>query len=190
VGVLFADIVGFTTISETTPPEQVMALLRDFHSRMEEQVFLHHGTLEKFIGDALLATFGVPRAGARDATATLECVFGMRESLEQWNAARAAHGEPPIRIGIGAHYGPAVLGDIGSERSMAFAVVGDTVNTASRLQALTRDLGCNIVAADALIAAVRREAASREADAALRRLTNRGAQRLRGKEDPVEIWVA
>ena len=89
VGVLFADLVGFTTMAEEMTPEEVMALLRDFHGRMEEEVFRHGGCLEKFIGDALLATFGVPDTGRRDATDALACARGMLAALEAWNRRAA-----------------------------------------------------------------------------------------------------
>ena len=82
VGVLFADLVGFTTMAEDMTPEEVMAMLRDFHGRMEDVVFQHNGCLEKFIGDALLATFGVPDTGPRDATDTLACARGMTSETE------------------------------------------------------------------------------------------------------------
>ena len=186
VGVLFADLVGFTTLAEEMTPEDVMALLRDYHGRMEEEVFRHGGCLEKFIGDALLATFGVPDTGARDATDALACAHGMLAALAAWNAERAAAGRPPMRMGIGLHYGPVVAGDIGSRRSMAFATVGDTTNVASRLQALTRDLGATIVASGALVAAVEREGAD---VALLRGLTARGSQPLRGRDTPIDIWT-
>ena len=146
VSVLFADLVGFTTLAEEMTPEDVMALLRAFHGRMEEEVFRYGGCLEKFIGDALLATFGVPDTGPRDAADALACARGMLAALDAWNAERASGGLPPMRMGIGLHYGPVVAGDIGSRRSMAFATVGDTTNVASRLQALTRELGATIVA--------------------------------------------
>ena len=159
VGVLFADLVGFTTLAEDMTPEEVMAMLRAFHGRMEEEVFRHGGCLEKFIGDALLATFGVPDVGKRDATDTLACARGMLAALAAWNRERTGQGLPPLRMGIGLHYGQVVIGDIGSERSMAFATVGDTVNVTSRLQSLTRDLNATIVASTELIEAVKREAA-------------------------------
>ena len=136
-----------------------MALLRAFHGRMEEEVFRYGGCLEKFIGDALLATFGVPDTGTRDATDALSCARGMLAALDAWNAERASSGLRPMRMGLGLHYGPVVAGDIGSRRSMAFATVGDTTNVTSRLQALTRDLGATIVASGALVAAVEREGA-------------------------------
>jgi adenylate cyclase len=186
VGVLFADLVGFTTMAEAMTPEEVMAMLRAFHGRMEEEVFRHGGCLEKFIGDALLATFGVPDVGARDATDALACARGMQAALAAWNGERAKEGQAPLRMGIGLHYGPVVMGDIGSQRSMAFATVGDTVNVTSRLQTLTRDLNATIVASTELIQAVEREAAER---ALLGGLTGRGPQVLRGRDTPIEIWA-
>src|SRR5262245_36840450 len=186
VGVLFADLVGFTTMAEGMTPEEVMAMLRAFHGRMEEEVFRHGGCLEKFIGDALLATFGVPDVGPRDATDALACARGMLTALAAWNRERAGQGQVQLRIGIGIHYGPVVMGVIGSQRSMAFATVGDTVNVASRLQSLTRDLDATIVASTEFIQAVEREAAERPL---LGGLTGRGPQLLRGRDTPIEIWA-
>jgi Adenylate cyclase, family 3 (some proteins contain HAMP domain) len=186
VGVLFADLVGFTTMAEEMTPEEVMALLRDFHGRMEEEVFRHGGCLEKFIGDALLATFGVPDTGRRDATDTLACARGMLAALTAWNLEREAAGLRPLQIGLGLPYGPVVAGDIGSRRSMAFATVGDTTNVTSRLQSLTRELGVRIVASGALVAAVEREAAD---PALLLGLTSRGPTVLRGRDTPIELWA-
>ena len=186
VGVLFADLVGFTTLAEAMTPEEVMALLRDLHGRMEEEVFRYRGCLEKFIGDALLATFGVPDVGPRDATDALACARGMLAALDGWNRERAAAGQAPLRMGVGLHYGQAVLGDIGSARSMAFATVGDTTNVASRLQALTRDLGTSLVVSRALVQAIERE----NADVTLLEgLTARGPHTLRGRDTPLELWA-
>jgi adenylate cyclase len=162
-----------------------MALLRDFHGRMEAEVFRHGGCLEKFIGDALLATFGIPDPGPRDATDALACARGMQAALHAWNRERDGAGLRPLRMGLGLHHGPVVAGDIGS-RSMAFATVGDTTNVASRLQALTRELGVTIVASGALVAAIEREAADLTL---LRGLTARGATALRGRDTPIELWA-
>jgi adenylate cyclase len=186
VGVLFADLVGFTALAEDMTPEEVLALLRDFHGRMEDEVFRHGGCLEKFIGDALLATFGVPDVGPRDATDALACARGMLAALAAWNLEREARGLTPLGMGIGLHYGQVVLGDIGSERSMAFATVGDPINVTSRLQALTRDLGAAIVASGALVEAVDREAAELPL---LKGLTPRGPRVLRGRDAAVELWA-
>ena len=186
VGVLFADLVGFTTMAEDMTPEEVMALLRDFHGRMEDVVFRHSGCLEKFIGDALLATFGVPETGSRDATDTLACARAMVAALHAWNRERTAAGLSTLRMGLGLHYGPVVAGDIGSRRSMAFATVGDTTNVTSRLQALTRELHTSIVVSGALIAAIEREAVDPKL---LEGLTARGPHTLRGRDTPIELWA-
>src|SRR5262249_39187238 len=186
VGVLFADLVGFTTMAEAMTPEEVMAMLRAFHGRMEAEVFRHRGCLEKFIGDALLATFGVPDVGARDGTDALACAREMLAALASWNREREAAGQAPLRMGVGLHFGPVVLGDIGSERSMAFATVGDTINVASRLQSLTRDLHTTLVVSGALASRVRKEAAQLSL---LDGLTNRGPHALRGHHATVEVWA-
>ena len=186
VGVLFADLVGFTTLAESIAPEQVMALLRGFHGRMEDEVFRHGGCLEKFIGDALLATFGVPDPGPHDATDTLACARGMLAALVAWNRERERDGQPPLRMGLGLHYGPAVLGDIGSARSMAFATVGDTINVASRLQSLTRDLDVTLVASADFVAALEREGGD---PALVKGLAPRGPQALRGRDHAIEVWA-
>jgi len=188
VAVLFADIVGFTQISEVQSPEMIMLLLRDFHSRMEEEVFAHNGVMEKFIGDALLATFGVPDPGEHDAVDALRCARAMHDTLARWNAERVELGDKPVRIGIGLNYGPAVLGDIGSERNMAFAVIGDTTNTASRLEGLTRKLDCGIVVSGAFVEAVRRQAGD-EADGLLDGFREGGEHELRGRSEKVPVWI-
>ena len=143
--VLFADIVGFTTISADKPPATVIGLLREVHARLTQVVFAHDGTLDKFIGDGVMATFGTPQARADDALRALRCAKAMQASLADWNTARQAQGEPPVRIGIGLHYGPVVLGDIGDRNRLEFAVIGDTVNVASRLERLTRELDVDLV---------------------------------------------
>lgn len=173
VAVLFVDIVGFTRMAETMPPEQVVTLLRAFHGRMAGQIFRCGGTVEKYIGDEIFAVFGLLKAEAGDSASALRCANGMLATLEAWNVERTERGEPPLSIGIGLNYGSAVMGDVGSDQGLSFTVIGDTVNTASRLQSLTRDLGTPLVVADALIANIE---AAQPADAAtlLGALTNRG----------------
>lgn len=188
VAVLFADIVGFTRLAERQTPDQVIALLREFHARMERAVFDHHGTLDKFLGDGLMATFGTPEAGPRDASNALRAARAMLAAVAEWNRARAEAGEAPIRLSIGLHYGEAVLGDVGSERRLEFAVLGDTVNVASRLEEQTRALDCAMIASDALVRAVRAEAAG-EADAQLADFTEQGSQPLRGRAESVALWA-
>jgi len=187
VAVLFADIVGFTTLCETMPPEQVMPLLREYHSRMEEEVFRVGGTLDKFIGDAVMASFGAPRSTPYDATNALRCAQAMLRSMQAWNLRRAEAGEDPIRIGIGVHYGTAVMGDVGSERCAAFAVIGDTTNTTSRLQSLTRSLETDMVVSQVMMDAVRREASDAERE--LAGLVEAGPQEIRGRARAIRVWT-
>ncbi len=187
VAVLFADIVGFTSISETMPPELVVMLLRQFHERMTTQIFDYGGTVDKYVGDGILATFGVPLAAERDACKALECADRMLIALDDWNRELAAAGETPLGMGIGLNYGPAVVGDVGSERSMAFTVIGDTVNTASRLQDLTRTLDTALLASDAVIKEVGRQSDDNLARI-LERLEEGGKQVLRGRNLAVRVW--
>jgi adenylate cyclase len=188
VAVLFADIVGFTRMAEAMPPEAVVTLLRRFHDRMTAQIFACGGSVEKYIGDEIFAVFGVPEPAGDDAANALRCGCLMLEALDAWNREREAAGEPRLAIGIGLNFGPAVLGDVGSEQTLSFTVIGDTVNTASRLQGLTRALDTPLVAADAVIRAI---AESPEAHGAelLTRLTDRGEQRVRGRSQAVHIWI-
>lgn len=182
VAILFADIVGFTSWAATRPPEKVITLLRDFHVRMEACAFAHRGTIDKYIGDAVMVTFGTPYPAPDDARRAIDCARAMIEAGIAWNRARAAADEPPVRIAVGAHIGPAVLGDVGSERRLDFAVVGDTVNVASRIEGLTRGLGVNLLVSDELL---RR---ARDSGADDKGFFDMGAQLLRGREAPVRVW--
>lgn len=155
--VMFLDIRGFTAFAEQLPPETTLELLRSFHHRMSQEVFAHNGTLDKFIGDGLMATFGVPRKGPNDATNAVLCALAMRQSMQEWNAERARQGWQPIEIGIGIHYGPVVMGNIGTEERLEFAVIGDTVNVASRIEHLSRELSTEIVLSDDVVAAAHTE---------------------------------
>jgi adenylate cyclase len=188
VAVLFLDIVGFTRMAERMPPEAVVTMLRQFHDRMTNEIFACGGTVEKYIGDAIFAVFGLPSAGPDDAANALRCAEGMLAALDAWNKERAGSGEPAVAIGIGLNYGPAVVGDVGSGQSLSFTVIGDTVNTASRLQGLTRNLDTPLVIGDALVEAIT-AGSSAEAKALLERLQDQGEQQLRGRSEPVRIWT-
>ena len=184
--VLFADIVGFTRLSEALGPEGTIALLREWHGRLGDIVFRHGGTLDKYIGDGLMATFGTPRARPDDASraldAALEMAAAVRAHAQEPRASRP--GPAPVRLGIGLHYGPVVLGDVGNARRLEFAVLGDTVNVASRLEGLTRALEADLAASAQLVARVREEGGE-----AAGRLVPLGARRLRGREEPIEVFV-
>lgn len=182
VAVLFVDIVGFTRMAEAMPPEAVVAMLREFHERMAGQIFACGGTVEKYIGDAIFAVFGLPSASPHDALNALRCAALMLKELIAWNAARAEKGEPALAIGIGLNYGPAVLGDVGSEHSLSFTVIGDTVNVASRLQGLTRELSTPLVVAEAIV----RQIGGGTLPLALQ---DQGERELRGRSGTIRIWI-
>ena len=186
VAVLFADIVGFTAYADGRSPTEVIGTLRQFHERMEREVFRHGGTLDKYLGDGLMATFGTPFAGDSDAGNALRCAQAMIASIDELNRERKHRGEPPIRVSVGLHYGQVVLGDIGLNR-LEFAVIGTTVNAASRLESLTREFGCAIVVSDDLVQQARAEAGSSGADFA--DLVAQPPQTIRGLEQPVGIWT-
>lgn len=153
VAVLFADLVGFTGLTENLRPERTFALLRSFHQRSCRVVFAHDGTLDKFLGDGFMATFGGlddrPDAAAR----ALACAFALRDEVESWSVKRAARGAERIRVSVGVHFGPVVVGNLGAERRLEFTVVGNVVNLASRLEEATRDLGVTIVASESSVEA-------------------------------------
>lgn len=187
VAVLFADIVGFTRLSEHLPPERVIELLRSFDRRMARTVFAHQGTLDKYIGDAVMATFGVPHTGKEDAFNALRCARAMIDELARWNDKRGARGAEPVRAGIGVHFGLAVLGDIGDERRLEYAVIGDTVNVASRIERLTRVLGVDILVSHDLVEAAQRQAPE-QAAGVLTSFAQGRPRTLRGRQGPVALW--
>jgi adenylate cyclase len=154
---------------------------------MAREVFAHEGTVDKYIGDAIMATFGTPHAGERDASNALACAKAMMASITAWNAERAARSALEIRIGIGLHFGPAVMGDIGDEQRLEYAVIGDTVNVASRLEALTRKVGAPLVISGDAVDAVRRETGGD--GAALAGLEEREPAEVRGRAAKVPVWT-
>ncbi len=188
VAVLFADIVGFTRMAEAMAPEAVVTMLRQFHDHMTAQIFACGGSVEKYIGDEIFAVFGVPEPSSHDAANALKCGQAMLAALAEWNREREAAGEPRLSIGIGLNYGPAVLGDVGSEQALSFTIIGDTVNTANRLQGLTRTLAAPLVAADTVVQAIK-AGADPELTLALSNLRDRGEHKLRGRRAPVHIWT-
>jgi PAS domain S-box-containing protein len=184
VTVLFVDIIGFTRVSATLTSVSTMALLREYLAIFEEAVFAHGGTLDKFLGDGLMATFGTPSTGPEDATNAVRSACLMGEKIVAWNAKRIAAGLEPLRIGIGLHHGEVVLGDIGGERRMEFAVIGNTVNIANRIEAMTRQLDIAILASQDVIDAVRRE----KHPEILADFVDFGEHALRGHKGLIRLW--
>jgi len=148
VTVLFCDLRNFTPICEALPAPAVVALLNTFLERMVDVVFAHGGTLDKYLGDGLMAYFGAPVAQADHAARAVQCAVAMRSALAALNSERAGDGAWPLRMGIGIHSGPVVLGDIGAARRRDYTVVGDAVNVAWRLQELTKAEGVDVLVSE------------------------------------------
>lgn len=138
--VLFSDLVAFTPLSAALDPPDLFALLNRYFEAMAEAVLEQEGLLDKFIGDAVMAEFGVPRSRGdrQEARAAVRAALAMQERLECLNGELAAAGRPPLRHGIGLHFGEVIAGNLGSSRRLEFTVVGASVNVASRLAGLTR----------------------------------------------------
>jgi adenylate cyclase len=178
VAVLFADIRNFTPLSATMDPDETALLLTEFFTEMVECVFRHGGTLDKFIGDAVMAQWGAPISEPDDPDRALDSAVDMMRSLERLNTRWRAQGRPQLSIGIGLNYGEAFAGNIGSQRRLEFTVIGDTVNTANRLCAWAE--GGEILVPQAM-----REALTRPHP-----LVERPPLTLRGKAEPVVVYRA
>ena len=179
ITVLFSDIRNFTALSERLPPERVVSILNAYLERMAAVVFRHGGTLDKFIGDAVMAFWGAPLAAPDHARRAVDAALEMQAELAGLNRELAAEsGGVELRIGIGVNTGPAVVGNIGSlAHKLDYTAIGDTVNLASRLEGLNKELGTEILIGDATRAAL----------GAGFELRERGEVRVKGKEQSVKV---
>jgi len=143
--ILFSDIRGFTTISERLDAEQVVELLNGYLSEMVDVIFKHEGTLDKFIGDAIMAFWGAPVRISDHGKRTVLAALDMRRKLKAYNKTLLAKGVTPIDIGVGIHTGEVILGNIGSEKKLDYTIIGDNVNLASRMEGLTKGYGSPIL---------------------------------------------
>lgn len=187
VAVLFTDIVGFTKYAERTTPEGVMDLLRTYHSLVEASVFQNGGTLDKYLGDGAMATFGTPEAGPNDAQNALNAAQQILNETDALNAQRAREGLEPVAVSVGLHFGTVTLGDIGSARRLEFTVIGDTVNVASRLEAMSRELECKCVVSDELMKRATKEPLDKGKQ--ISGFEPKQGVQLRGRQNPIDVWT-
>lgn len=148
VTILFSDIRDFTSLSESLPPRAVLELLDDYFGHMGHIVMEHGGIVNKFLGDGMLACWGVPDGDANHAVHAMQAALDMRKKLEEINAWREQRGEPPLRIGIGLHTGVVAAGMLGGAEQHEYTVIGDAVNLASRVEGLTKALGVDVLVSE------------------------------------------
>ena len=176
ITILFADIRGFTRISEHAPPEKIVGLLNRYFSAMTDIIFAHGGTLDKYLGDGLMALFGAPTTTPEDASNALNAAVAMQRRLLGINIELRQEGLSEVGVGIGLHTGEVTVGYIGSERRSEYTAIGDSVNTAARLESNAK--GGEILVSDATAKAAR----SRY------KLHPREPITVKNREQPVILW--
>lgn len=149
--VMFVDLRSFTSLSETKPPEDVAELLVDYRQLVTQAVFAFNGTVDKFIGDGVMAVFGQPHTAPDDTARALQCALHLETSLAQWKKSRLLEGKPALDAGIGLHVGSVLGGVLQSGSYDEFTVIGDAVNVAERLERLSTTLDATIVVSEAVI---------------------------------------
>ncbi len=177
VSVLFTDLRGFTSLTESLPPGELLTTLDSYYGALVPPVYAEGGIVNKFIGDAVMATFGAPLAQPDHAARAVAAARGMVTSIEALNRERAAQGKAPLVIGVGIATGPAAVGRLGPENRVEYGVIGDTVNLAARLEHMNKEHATTILCDEATAAALGDEA---------RRL---GELPVRGKAAPVAVFT-
>jgi adenylate cyclase len=183
ITVLFSDIRGFTTLSENSTPEQVVELLNAYFSQQSAAVFAHEGTLDKYIGDAIMAFWGAPASQPDHALKAVAGALAMSEQLELF---RQQHGDlaKDIEIGIGVHSGQAVVGFIGSENRQDYTAIGDTVNLSSRIEGLTKGIARVLVSQETRDLCIKQ---SGEAPCPFE-FIDCGSHAVKGRAQPVQLY--
>ncbi|MBM3090419.1 adenylate/guanylate cyclase domain-containing protein [Ensifer sp. T173] len=179
--IMFVDLRDFTSFAETAPARQLAAVLAQYRHLVSGIIFDHGGTVDKFIGDGVMAVFGQPTAMKDDADRALACALDLVDALNDWKHQNLVGGYPALSAGIGLHYGSVVGGVLDSGCHSEFTVIGDAVNVAQRLEALTKVLGSPLVVSSALVKQLRKPAPS-----ALWTVQNEVA--LAGRRLPIDIW--
>ncbi|HKV00236.1 MAG TPA: adenylate/guanylate cyclase domain-containing protein, partial [Vineibacter sp.] len=151
IAVLFADLRGFTTIAEKRLPFDIVFILNRYFRSMGDAVHAAGGHVDKFIGDGVMAVFGLRTDGATAARQALDAARRMSIALEVLNDSLTGELDQPLRIGLGVHAGPAIVGEMGHGRTVSLTAIGDTVNTASRLESASKELGCELIVSQELL---------------------------------------
>ena len=175
---LFSDIRGFTAMSETRAPQEIVRMLNEYFELMVDVLFQHEGTLDKFVGDEIMALFGAPVPMPKAELRAVECALDMMKVLEEFNRLRVAEGQEEIKIGIGINTGPVVTGAIGSSRALQYTAIGDAVNTASRLCSVAK--AGEIILSEATYERVRHDVA----------VVPLEPVRVKGKSDVLRVYNA
>ena len=178
VSILFSDIRGFTTMSETRPPGEIVHLLNRYFSRQVEVIFRHGGTLDKFIGDCIMALWGAPLDDPRHAEHAVAAALEMERVLEQFKVELGAAGRD-FDVGIGIHSGTAVVGFIGADQKLDYTAIGDAVNLASRIEGLTKDAKSRILVSRDTVEACHNAFQFR----------SRGKYKVKGRAQEVELFA-
>ena len=176
--ILFADIRGFTTMSEELGPEGTFAILNEYFGEMVEVIFQNGGRLDKFIGDAIMAVYGAPYAQADDVFRAVKSAYEMQQRLRSLNKRLSQEGKPELSIGIGLSTGLIHAGVIGTAEKMEYAVIGDTVNTASRLEHLTKEVKVPILLSQATYEAVKEQV----------EVADLGEKEIRGRQEKLHVY--
>lgn len=179
ITVLFSDIRQFTHLSELLAPEQVVTLLNAYLEVMIDVIFAHQGTLDKFIGDAIMVEFGAPLDDPLQELHAIETAIAMHKAMVVFSNKLEKEGKPRLAMGIGIHTGYAIVGNIGSEKRMEYTAIGDTVNVASRLETATKELKTPILISETTYAAVKDKFP----------LKSLGPMTLVGKDSPIEVYA-
>jgi adenylate cyclase len=153
--VFFSDIRGFTTLSETMSPDEVLGMLNEYMTEMVKVIYKHHGVVDKYVGDAIMALWGVPNAGSQDAFNAVSAALEMRSVLKDFNRKRRSRNQPEIKIGMGIHTGDVVAGNMGSEERLEYTVIGDNVNQAARIESANKECESDLLISDATCALVK-----------------------------------
>jgi adenylate cyclase len=177
VSLLFSDIRGFTSLTEQLGPQATVSMLNEYFTLMVDCIQSEGGMLDKFIGDAIMAAFGLPTPESDDPDRAVRTAIAMIRSLHEWNSVRSADGKPPIDMGIGVNTGAVVAGNIGSPKRMDFTMIGDGVNLAARLESACKQYDARILISDFTHRELKGVYRTREVDRVV----------VKGKTEPVAI---